>query len=296
MINLQPVLLEAYIKLIELPHRLLRIFVVQVSNKGFLKNSDGLSDSQKTPYEDFVKKSIKSQQKFNRFRRSFDYRLILEHLTYKQGLLYLEKINSTNSRLLTEVDISSEEFSLGKPYRFQYDKIGKVSPTTLRYLKVLSDLERLFDFSEIHHVAEIGVGYGGQCQIIHKRRPKMRFTLFDLNPVLELTRKYLGSEYDLICDYSSGDIKLNQSWDLVISNYAFSELPRSVQLDYVKNVISKSKKGYMIMNSGILNVTGRSDGKMSLLELEVQIPGCEVLNEEPLTSPDNYLLVWGHKK
>lgn len=296
MINLQPALLETYIKLIELPHRLLHFFIVQVSNKGFFKNIDSLSDSQKTPYENFVKKVIESEQKFKRFRRSFDYRLILEHLTYKQGLIYLEKINSTNSRLLTEIDISSEEFLLGKPYRFQYDKIGKVSPTTLRYLKVLNDLERLFDLSEIHHIAEIGIGYGGQCQIIHKRSAKTLFTLFDLDPVLELTRKYLGSEYELICDYSSGEIKLYQSWDLVISNYAFSELPRSVQLDYVENVISKSKRGYMTMNSGKLNLTGRSDGKMSLLELEVHIPGCEVLNEEPLTSPDNYLLIWGHKK
>ena len=93
MINLQPALLETYIKLIELPHRLLHFFIVQVSNKGFFKNIDSLSDSQKTPYENFVKKVIKSEQKFKRFRRSFDYRLILEHLTYKQGLIYLEKIN-----------------------------------------------------------------------------------------------------------------------------------------------------------------------------------------------------------
>jgi hypothetical protein len=35
---------------------------------------------------------------------------------------------------------------------------------------------------------------------------------------------------------------------------------------------------------------------MSLIELKELIPGCEVFGEEPLTSPDNYLLVWGHKK
>lgn len=293
--NIQPLLFEIYIKLIEIPQRLLHYLNLKISKRSYFRKNSDLSDSQRTPYEEFVKKVIKSEQKFLKFRRRFVYRLILEHLTYKQGLLYLDSIESTNSQLLKEIDISSGEFLLGKPYRFRYEKVGKISPTTLRYVKVLKDLDELFEFDDIYKIAEIGIGYGGQCQIIHKHRPKTQFTLFDLNPVLELTRKYLGKEYELICEYSAGESQQNQTWDLVISNYAFSELPRTVQLNYIENVISKSRRGYMIMNSGKLNITGRSEGKMSLLELEELIPGCEVFDEEPLTSPDNYLLVWGHK-
>jgi hypothetical protein len=294
--NLRPLLFEVFIQLIELPQHLLYLAKLKINIKKYFKKIDNLSDSQKTPYEDFVRKVVKSEKKFNKFRRRFSYRLILEHLTYKQGLLYLDCINSVNSQILSEIDISTREFFKGKPYRFRYHKVGKTSPTTLRYLKVLTDLERLFNFGEIHTIAEIGIGYGGQCQIIHQRSPDTQFTLFDLDPVLELTRKYLGEDYKLICEYSSGNLPRNQIWDLVISNYAFSELPRSVQFNYIENVISKSPRGYMIMNSGNLNTTGRSEGKMSLIELKELIPGCEVFGEEPLTSPDNYLLVWGHKK
>ena len=87
----------------------------------------------------------------------------------------------------------------------------------------------------------------------------------------------------------------DKNWDLVISNYAFSELPKSLQLDYVEKVLTRSKRGYLIMNSGKSNISGFSKGKLTLKELEDLLPGVEILEEVPNTGPDNYVLVWGHK-
>ena len=124
--------------------------------------------------------------------------------------------------------------------------------------------------------------------------------MFDLVPVLELVRKYLSS-------FGNNQVKLNKvifedlrelpnkNWDLVISNYAFSELPKSLQLDYVEKVLTRSKRGYLIMNSGKSNISGFSKGKLTLKELEDLLPGVEILEEVPNTGPDNYVLVWGHK-
>ena len=124
--------------------------------------------------------------------------------------------------------------------------------------------------------------------------------MFDLVPVLELVRKYLSS-------FGNNQVKLNKvifedlrelpdkNWDLVISNYAFSELPKSLQLDYVEKVLTRSKRGFLIMNSGKSNISGFSKGKLTLKELEDLLPGVEILEEVPNTGPDNYVLVWGHK-
>ena len=43
------------------------------------------------------------------------------------------------------------------------------------------------------------------------------------------------------------EISPNQ-YDLVISNYAFTELPREIQTVYYEKIISKSAKGYITYN------------------------------------------------
>jgi hypothetical protein len=39
-------------------------------------------------------------------------------------------------------------------------------------------------------------------------------------------------------------------YDLVISNYAFSELPSELQTRYIEKIILKAKRGYLTINSG----------------------------------------------
>ena len=81
-----------------------------------------------------------------------------------------------------------------------------------------------------------------------------------------------------------------------MSNYAFSELPAELQKIYIEKVVSKSKRGYLIMNSGLYNYSGRSDGKLHLAELRTLLPEFEILEEIPNTGPDNYVIVWGHNR
>ncbi len=44
-------------------------------------------------------------------------------------------------------------------------------------------------------------------------------------------------------------IASNNNYDLIISNYAFSELPKKMQLDAISKIINKSKMGYMLVNN-----------------------------------------------
>ena len=81
------------------------------------------------------------------------------------------------------------------------------------------------------------------------------------------------------------------NYDLVISNYAFSELPKDLQTVYIDKVLKKSKRGYLTMNSGWGGHF--SDGKLSAIELLNQLPNIKFLEEYPLTYKYNYIVVWG---
>jgi hypothetical protein len=124
----------------------------------------------------------------------------------------------------------------------------------------------------------------------------LSYSIFDLPNVQILIAKYLSAhEVDNVTFPDVHELD-SLSSDLVISNYAFSELPRNLQEIYLNRILRYSKNGYLLMNSGRSNLTGRSIGKLSVQEITEAIPNVEILDEEPLTGPDNYLLIWKSPK
>jgi hypothetical protein len=49
------------------------------------------------------------------------------------------------------------------------------------------------------------------------------------------------------------------------------------------------------MNSG-LNKTSSSIGKLAMDQLKLYLPPFEILKEDPLTGPENFIIVWGRDK
>jgi hypothetical protein len=77
----------------------------------------------------------------------------------------------------------------------------------------------------------------------------------------------------------------------VISNYAFSELPSLLQIKYIEKVLLKSKRGYLTMNSGLGN--GVFENRLRIDDLRKYLSNIEIIEEKPLTAPDNYIISWG---
>jgi len=48
------------------------------------------------------------------------------------------------------------------------------------------------------------------------------------------------------------------------------------------------------MNSGITG--SNSIGKLSINDLKQVLPNFQIIKEEPLTSQNNYIIVWGYNK
>jgi hypothetical protein len=239
---------------------------------------------------------LNNENLFSNFKRSKIYNEILEHVDFTSGEKYLNILKKRNDNfLLKGLNSILLNDDIGNPIKYFYKDIDiPLSPTTLRYLKVASDLNGLFG-NNLGNTAEIGCGYGGQAKVNDQLFKINMQTLFDLPIVNKLIDKYLNLDL-LNGAYKTELINkiLPSKYDLVISNYAFSELPSKLQEVYLKKVITRSKKGYLTMNSGLGGFF--SKGAMSVSEISKFLNNFEIFDEDPIFSRYNYILVWGHNK
>jgi|MDSY01.1.fsa_nt_gb putative sugar O-methyltransferase len=252
------------------------------------------SQSDDGNYVRVLKKISENEHFFNNFKKNIFYRQILEHTTKIQGNEYLKKITEDNPILINEIETFKDNDLIGNPNLSNYPTIGDISPTTLRYLKVASDLKTIFKGNIGENICEIGAGYGGQFLILDKIFKIKRYNIFDLKAATLLIEKYLES-FLLNSSYECGTLNkcsFDNEFDLVVSNYAFSEIEKTMQIKYIEKILSKSKRGYLTMNSGKEKSEFR-DKHLTLKELEKLLPKFEVLDEKPLIWEDNYIIVWG---
>lgn len=248
--------------------------------------STSISDNQ--AYPQICIRASNDYRYFNKFRRNAVYNQILEHVSKEQGAQILEKIIN-DPGILEKMDAFRLNDNYGDPRVYKYPGIGDISPTTLRYVKVLSDLKKHFNNLDDFSICEIGVGYGGQCRIINAHYKPSAYCLVDIQPALALAQRYLDN-YILpsIVSYMTMNELIQREYDLVISNYAFSELSRVLQDVYLEKVIMNSKRGYITYNE----ITDSKFNSYNACELINMIPGSKILKEEPLTHQKNCIIVW----
>jgi putative sugar O-methyltransferase len=254
------------------------------------------SDSDNGKYVKAVNLAVKYDKYFSNFKRNPIYNEILEHVSYEQGKKYLDILMSRDDQLIANAlkNVLISDF-IGNPIKYHYTDIDiKISPTTLRYVKVASDLNILFG-KGLNKIAEIGCGYGGQCIVNNTLLNYQNAFLFDLPQVNRLVEKYV-EHFLLNGSYKTSTINQvdSKKYDLAISNYAFSELPLQVQAMYIDKILKNSHRGYITMNSGLSDMYKTSD-KFSLKDLKLMLPDFIVIQENPLTRKDNYIIVWGHR-
>lgn len=262
------------------------------------QNQTSISDDNSYPVVCYM--ASKSEYFFKKFRRNAAYNDILEHVSQKQGQEYLAVIHKNSKLKFTDSDWDNfhKNDLYGNPVMFSYDLNGRkmdMSPTTLRYAKVLQDIVTLFDARQFKSVAEIGIGYAGQCRLLISYLDNIQsYSLFDLPEVLGLARRYLGkfgkNTLDRIRFIDGTHVNAEGDYDFVISNYAFSELVRDIQDIYLNRVILRSRAGYITWNT----LSYEELNGYSLEELLEKIPGSRVIAEEPLTKENNCIIVWGH--
>jgi len=250
-----------------------------------------VSDSDELGYLKIVKSAVASEDVLMNFRANQDYQQVLEHVSFSLGKEYLDEIISKYNSEPQEVFAGLSKLSeFGSPPVHNFPGIGPVSPTILRYVKVAYEMNKLFGDLSRMRIGEIGVGFGGQAAVLGKLFGVKEYVAFDLPEVLRLCEVFLHrTESRITPRLIDGRQPEHVEVDLLVSNYAFSELARTVQDAYLKNVILGAKAGYMIWN----DLSYKSLDGYSLRQIVRKIPGSRVLKEVPLSSKTNRLIVWG---
>jgi hypothetical protein len=245
-------------------------------------------------YPHFCQLAADNEEVFNDFKRNPIYQKILEHVPYDLGLLYLNIIVNEYPELLIHFDRFRQNDLLGNPLTFDYENVGYFSPTTLRYIKIAGDLKKKFGDLSKMHIVEIGGGYGGQCKILAELGGFASYTIIDLPECNALSKKYLDRLGVQNVSFINND-RLSEAltYDLVISNFAFSEIDLTEQKKYIKYVITSTPNGYMTMNfiSHHFNLQSLSVEELVGMLLQGGRKG-KVEAEQPSTHPDNLLLTW----
>ena len=205
-----------------------------------------LQDEAATPYLNVCNYAANSDEFFKQFKSHPAYRHVLEHVSFEEGQQYLKEIDIDYLDKLEEV---KENDSLGSPVIYEYPSVGEISPTTIRYIKNTSDIINKFG-TAFDSIVEIGGGYGGLCKVLSSFIKFEQYLLLDLEECNLLSRKYL-SHFNLpTLSYRSEEIdEIDENFDLLISNYAFSECHKEVQQDYIKRFIKKSNNFYIMHNN-----------------------------------------------
>jgi hypothetical protein len=95
-------------------------------------------------YPILVQEALTNETLFNSFKRHPWYTPILEHVSYDDGIKYLDVIKKEYAFLLNNIDKYKTNDSVGNPIMHSYSELGSMSPTTLRYMKVLGDIVNNF--------------------------------------------------------------------------------------------------------------------------------------------------------
>lgn len=233
-------------------------------------------------YRNFCQLAATNPEVFAKFRRDPVLMGIMEHVSWVTAGECIEIIQRDSPSLLAHFPRFSESETVGRP--------SALSPTTLRYIKVLSDLSKYFGSLDGFRVAEIGGGYGGQCKIIHDVFKPAEYTLIDLPEPLALAKRVLTTFTIPNVSFLTREELRPQNYDLVISNYALSECAPSIRAEYEELVLAWAKRGYLSVNF-IGKASGIED--MTLGEIKAFHPFALDLPEDP-PHPSNRLYIWGN--
>jgi len=192
---------------------------------------------------------------------------------------------------LERLDVCRELDRIGSPVVSEFPKVGVFSGTALRYVIVADQVAGLFSLPAEPRVAEIGAGFGGQCYILSQIIPFARYWIYDLPETERLIEKVVStlSIPNVECLPVEAPFP-EERIDLLISNYAFSECDREMQMDYFDRVVKRADRGYMIYNrtGGIGAMT--PEEFFELLQKNGMKPA--ILPEPVCTYEGNVLIAW----
>jgi len=239
----------------------------------------------------------KDKKLFANFKRDPLLSLFMENATEEEGRACLVKIGSENL-----LEMCRRNDQIGNPKLLSYGKLGKFSPTSLRYAKIAQDLQKEFGSLDGLRLVEIGGGYGGLCAMLSSLYSFKSYAIVDLPQNLALCGRYLEELQLVRTTFSALPDLPDEEADLVVSYFTFSESDRTMQKRYLDKILSRAKTGYLICSPAHWKEIPFSETehkrvkplpREKILE-ELKKRGIEArcVPEDPLTGKDHYVIIW----
>lgn len=177
----------------------------------------------------------------NNFKRHPHLTPIWEHCSDAIAKEYLRQITVDNAWLLNHKFTNDHKGNADVKSFVLFDG----SASTIQYIGVLSNLIKYFGALDGLRICEIGGGYGGQARTIMDVYKPACYHIVDLPEVCGLIKRYID-EVEVFT------APTGQSYDLLISNYALSEIRD--QTTYMVHAVMKSKHGYLTCNTDLVKL------------------------------------------
>lgn len=237
-------------------------------------------------YLEICRQAVKDEEVFKTFKSHPDYTTVLEHCSKKIGQSYLDVITKKYPFFFSSNCKHFENDQYGLPQTELYNVHGgfvRCSPSTLQYVGVLCNLIDLCRDLDNFKILEIGGGYGGQCKVITDAFQVTNYHIIDLFEPSMLQAKYLDKlNVKNVMTYVDPEFASRQDYDLIISNYALSEILEPLQTQYVEELCLKAKYGYLTCNTKFEAQVLIKD-KFPTFTISPDIEG---------ESKENYIITW----
>lgn len=225
------------------------------------ENKNGWDKVEYNIFRNYINKCqlfASNDELFNNFRMDSDYQKILEGGEIVVGDMAIHNIINKNkfNSLTQHLKEFKENDIYGNPILREYDKLGYISPTTLRYINTSFDVLHLMGNESPKTIIEVGGGYGGLCKTLSVLCDFDNYILVDQPEVIELCKKYISNFKNLenkVSFLTSFDNQVIDQCDLFISDSAFAECGIDYQNKYIDLYIKNSKYSYITYNTSHFN-------------------------------------------
>ncbi|CAM9213105.1 unnamed protein product, partial [Ectocarpus fasciculatus] len=238
-------------------------------------------------YLDSVYDAVVNDEHFKVFKADFRYKNIVESLGPNRASQFLQAAFAQSPELFYN-ELYSERVRandyIGAPQvvKYAFPSGSAVSGenamveretgcSVVRYVKVVSDLHLMMDVLKdpsIQSIAEIGIGFGGQAQVLLSHPAispppgtgpgrVVDYYFFDIPIVRQLAAKYLSKFpwldqhrlHFMDSDWDTVGPDTDAVFDLCISSYAVSEFSVDLQDRYIATVLKRCRRGYILYNT-----------------------------------------------
>ena len=246
-------------------------------------------------YKETCKNAVQDPSTFDNFRSIGAYRSALE---IDNGDVYAQYLRSCWKKLGMHLEQFRKLDQIGNPILESYSDLGEISATTLRYIFHADQILKYFKLPMGAKIVEIGAGFGGQSYILQCLHPCSQYYIYDLSEVEALIDKMMSTlDVHTVRCMPLHDALPEEKFDLLISNYAYSECDREMQLDYFERIVKKADRGYIVYNQIALTDYGMDSLSLDEFLGLLKQSGCRPkVYKEFFAGAGNSLILWDKSK